>query len=154
MTVEIKKTVPVRVAQAEGSAAEPGMAALGPVFAALLPKVEAVITASGGKPGTSVGYYEMPGEGVVVHAGYEIGDLALKPDAEVTAVDLPVVEVASLLHRGTMASLADGYQQLMDWIDASDYAPVAPSRELYLEWHAPDSPDNVTELQMPVARKA
>jgi effector-binding domain-containing protein len=70
----------------------------------------------------------------------------------VSVVDLPVVEVASVVHQGSMETVEDTYVALVTWIEDSGYRLAGRSRELYLEWHDPDDVRNVTELQMPIAR--
>lgn len=87
----------------------------------------------------------------VVHAGFEIGyqDFAGSEKAEV--VDLPVVRVASVVHRGSMASIVPTFGALVRWIEDSGYVMTGRSRELYHEWHEEDLTRNVTELQLLIA---
>lgn len=64
-------------------------------------------------------------------------------------VELPIVEVASVVHRGSMETVASVYEALIRWIDDSGFQLVGHSRELYHEIGA-DGP-SVTELQLPIA---
>ena len=73
-----------------------------------------------------------------------------QPDG-VRIVDLPVVEVASVVHRGPMDTVVAVYAALVRWIEDSGYRLDGRSRELYHEWHPEDPARSVTELQMPVA---
>jgi effector-binding domain-containing protein len=68
----------------------------------------------------------------------------------VAIVDLPVVEVASIVHRGGMEGIVLVYKALIRWIEDSGYRVAGYSRELYHEMTA-EGP-SVTELQVPVAR--
>ena len=88
---------------------------------------------------------------MVVHAGFDIGDQALAGGADLDVVELPVVDVAAVIHRGSMDDVDPVYEALVRWIDASGYESVGRSRELYLEWHDDDHSRDVTELQMPIA---
>jgi effector-binding domain-containing protein len=65
-------------------------------------------------------------------------------------VELPIVEVASVLHRGSMENITLVYDALIRWIGNSDFHLAGYSRELYHEMgaHGP----SVTELQMPIAK--
>jgi effector-binding domain-containing protein len=69
----------------------------------------------------------------------------------VAIVDLRVIEVASVIHRGTMEGIAPAFESLIRWVDDSGYQVVGPVRELYHEWHDEDPTLHVTELQVPVA---
>ena len=71
---------------------------------------------------------------------------------QVAIVDLPVIEVASLVHRGGMENIGETYEALVRWIEDSGHRVTGYSRELYLEWDDDDASKCVTELQMPIAR--
>jgi effector-binding domain-containing protein len=149
----------LRVAAAVGVAPGFGHENLGPVFEQLVPKVLARLDASGVRPTMMVAWYEQPtdeGE-VVAHVGFDIGDQAVEDQAltgedRVAVVDLPVVDVASLVHKGSMGNIEDTYLALVSWIEDSGYRLAGRSRELYLEWNEGDASRNITELQMPIAR--
>jgi len=152
--IVIKHTQPLRIAEATANAAGFGPEHLGPVFATLVPAVAGHLGSIGTAPGMAVAYYDEPAEdgAVVVHCGFAVGDSAVADDAVITVVDLPVVEVASVLHRGSMDTVSATYEGLFRWVDECGYRPIAPSRELYLEWRDDDESANLTELQLPVTR--
>jgi effector-binding domain-containing protein len=70
----------------------------------------------------------------------------------VHVVDLPVIEVAAAVHRGSTESIMASWEALVRWVDDSGYRLVGDCRELYHEWHDDDPSRNVTELQQPIAR--
>jgi DNA-binding transcriptional MerR regulator len=150
----LKTTDPVRVAEATATAPGFGHENLGPVFAQLLPEVLNRLRESGVRPGMSVAWYEEPDDDgtIVVHAGFDIGDQAVPASDRVRVVGLPVVEIASVVHRGPMDDVEADYEALVQWIEDSGYHLAGRSRELYHEWHDDDPSGNVTELQMPIAR--
>jgi DNA-binding transcriptional MerR regulator len=150
--VVIKKTEPLRVAAVTDVAEGFGLA-LGPVFERMVPVLLARLQQAMVSFRMMVAWYEEPADdgSVVVHAGFDIGDQPLASTSELEVVELPVVDVAALIHRGSMDDVDPVYEALVRWIDASGYQPVGRSRELYLEWHDDDHLRNVTELQMPIA---
>ena len=88
----------------------------------------------------------------MLHVGFEIGDQTVESDDRVRVVDLPVVEVASVVHRGSMEDVEPVYETLVRWIEDSGYHLAGRSRELYHEWHDDDAVSNVTEVQMSPSR--
>jgi DNA-binding transcriptional MerR regulator len=150
--VVVKQTQPVRVAQMTGEAPGHGHANIGPVYERLVPQLLAQLATANITPRMMIGCYEWPDENgaVTVYVGYDIGDAAAPADIDVT--DLPVIEVASVLHRGDMDSLSDSYDGLARWVEDSNYRIAGPGRELYLEWSDDDPEKCVTELQMPIAK--
>jgi effector-binding domain-containing protein len=121
--VVVKKTQPLRIAEAFGTAAALGPQHVGPVFMELMPELMGHLDRAGARAGMVVGYYDDPAEdgSVGVHVGVDIGDQAVESDGRVKVVDLPVVEVASLLHRGPMDNVEEDYEALIRWIDDSGY---------------------------------
>jgi DNA-binding transcriptional MerR regulator len=151
--VVIKQTNPVRIAQATGVAPGFGSENLGPLFDKLLPLVADHVMRQGANLGITVAHYEDPdeGDGAVLHAGFDIGDQDVTGNDQVTIVDLPVIDVASIVHRGPMENIGESYEALVRWIEDSGYRVAAYSRELYHEW-TEDPAGRVTELQMPISR--
>lgn len=149
--VVIKKTEPLRVAEARGVAAALDPEHIGRVFLALGPKLIDHLKLAGAQPGTLVHYYDEPAEdgSVGVHVGYEIGEQPVPASDGVEIVDLPVIQVASIVHRGSMDGIVAVYQALIRWIEGSGYRLGGCSRELYHEM-TKDGP-SVTEIQLPVA---
>lgn len=152
--IVLKTTEPLRLAEASATAPGYGPENLAPAFAELLPAVLAHLDRAGARPGISVAHYEMPNDdgSVVIHAGFDIGDQTVADDGAVRVVELPIVDVASIVHHGAMDDIETTYGALVGWIEDSGYQLAGRSRELYLEWHDADSPKNVTELQMPITR--
>jgi effector-binding domain-containing protein len=152
--IVLKSTQPLRIDEAADTAPGFGSENLGPVFARLLPEVLAHLERAGARPGMSVAWYEDASEDgtVTLHAGFDIDAQAVNGDDRIRVVDLPVVEVASVVYRGPMDDVEPVYETLVRWIEDSGYRLAGRSRELYHEWHDNDPLRNVTELQMPIAR--
>jgi effector-binding domain-containing protein len=148
--VVIKETMPLRLAEARGVAAGLAPDYIGQVFLALHPKLTDHLRRAGASPGTLVHYYDDPSPdgSVGVHVGYEIGRQPVPAGGGIDVVDLPVVQVASIIHRGSVDDIVRAYQDLIRWIECNGYRRAGSSRELYHEMGA-DGP-RVTELQMPV----
>lgn len=153
--VVIKLTQPIRIAEA--FAPNLTHADIGGAFGTLLPEVIDHLTSSGAKPGIAVGYYDDEGgtveEGHIgLHAGFDVGDQDVASGDRVKVVDLPVVEVASAVYRGSMDGIGAAWESLVRWADLSGYRLTNGCRELYHEWHEDDPTRNVTELQQPITR--
>jgi len=152
--IVIKWTDPIRVAEATAVAPGYGYENLGSVFAQVLPEVLEHLRDVGVRPGISVAYYEAPADdgSVVLHAGSDTSDQDVPENDRVRAVSLPVVEVASVVHRGTMDGIAPAFEALIHWSEDSGFTWTDPTRELYHEWQDEDPSRHVTELQLPIAR--
>jgi len=150
----IKHTLPVRIAEATAIAPGFGHENIGPVFERLVPELTARLDQAGARPGVCVAYYDWPAEdgSIVVHVGLTIGGQSVADSDRVRVVDLPVVEVASVVHRGPMDDIAMVYGALVRWIEDSGYRLDGRSRELYHEWHDDAPTRHITELQLPIAR--
>jgi DNA-binding transcriptional MerR regulator/effector-binding domain-containing protein len=146
--VVLRPTQPLRVVEASDRA--PGFGdALRPVFERLWPRVAQHID----RPGIPVAYYtDLADDGsVVLHAGFEVGEAKVDEGDGVRVVDLPVIEVASVVHRGSMSEIESVYEGLVRWIEDSGLRVDGLSRELYHELKPDDPAASVTELQMPIA---
>jgi effector-binding domain-containing protein len=151
--VVIKTTQPLRVAEATATAPGYGSENLGPVFGELYPRVIAHLERSGARPGLCLAWYDQSDDGVItVHAGFGIDDQKVTDSDLVRVCDLPAVEVASLVFRGSMDNVGPTYEALTRWIDTSGYRITAQSRELYHKWIDDDQSQNITEIQFPIAR--
>jgi DNA-binding transcriptional MerR regulator len=151
--VVVKQSEPLRIAEMAGTAPGFGPANIGPVFARLVPELLGVLDRAGVKPGMLVGWYEELDDGdVIAHVGFDIADQPFDTDTggDVSVADLPVIDVASVVHRGALDGIEGVYLALVQWIVDSGYELAGRSRELYHASHGPDSPDTVTELQMPI----
>src|SRR5438270_2546865 len=110
--IVIKKTQPIRLAQAVADGLT--HADLGRAWELLLPKVLAHLGAVGVSHGISVGKYEYAGsaeEGTItLHAGFDVGDQDVPDGEQVCVIDLPVVEVASTVYRGSMDGIPAAWE--------------------------------------------
>jgi DNA-binding transcriptional MerR regulator len=152
--VVIKKTDSLRLAEGRGTSPGFGSENLRPLFVELLPEVLAHLASEGAQPGLLVAHYEEPKDdgSVVLHAGFAVDRQAVTETDRVQVVDLPEVEVASVIHRGSMDDVAPAYESLVRWIEDSAYRLAGPSREIYHECMAEDVNDNICEIQFPIAR--
>jgi DNA-binding transcriptional MerR regulator len=153
--IVIKPTQPIRVAQV--AAEKLTHADIGPAFGRLLPEVLAHLESVGARPGISAAYYEdqngtAEDGNITLHAGFEIGEQDVPDSDRVTVVDLPVVEVASVVYRGAMEGINASWEALVRWTEDSGYRLAGDCRELYHEWHEEDPARHVTELQQPIER--
>jgi len=150
--VVIKTTEPLRVGEMCGVAGALDPEHIAPVFIELAPTVAAAIGRQGAQPGLFVGYYDDPEDdgSVNVHVAFEVGDQDIASADGLEVVDLLVIEVASVIHEGSMETVTPVYESLVRWIEDSGYLLAGHSRELYHQMgeHGP----LVTELQMPIAR--
>ena len=153
--VVVKQTQPLRVSAATCVSPGLGHQNLGPVFGQVLPRVLGYLGSAGARPGMSVAWYDEPDEdgSVVLHAGFEVGGQSVPSGDEVSVVDLPVIEVASVIHRGPMDGVEAVYEDLVRWAEERGFRMAGRSRELYLEWHDDDPSQSVTELQLPIERR-
>lgn len=150
LDVVVKDTAPLTLAEAWMTAAGLAPEYIGPVFVALAPRLRDHLRRFGARPGTLVHYYETPAQDgtVVVHVGYEIGEQSVPASPGIEIVELPVIKVASTVHRGAMEAIAQVYEALFAWIENSGYRRIGPSRELYHEI-SQEGP-RLTEIQIPV----
>lgn len=150
--VVIKHTQPLRVAEARGTAAGLDPKHIGPLFGQLAPKLIGHLQRAGAEPGTLVGYYDEPDDegNVGVHVAYEIGEQAVPAGDGIEIAELPVIEVASVVHRGDMDNITPVYEALVRWIEDGGFSLAGYSRELYHEMG--ENGPTVTELQMPIAK--
>lgn len=150
--VVVKETQPLRVVEATGVAAALDPEHIGPVFERLAPQLADQLRCAGVHPGMMVGYYDEPEDdgSVGVHVAFEIGEQPVTASGGIEALDLPVIQVASVVHHGSMENIAHVYESLIRWIEDSGLHLAGYSRELYHETAA-DGP-SVTELQVPIAK--
>lgn len=149
--VVVKSTQPLRVAEARGTASALEPEHIGPLFGQIAPKLIDHLRQSDARPGIMVGYYDEPDEdgSVGVHVAFEIGAQPVPASDGIEIVELPIVEVASVVHKGSMENITPVYDALIRWVENSGFHLAGYSRELYHEMGA-DGP-SVTELQVPIA---
>ena len=74
----------------------------------------------------------------------------------VRVYELPGAErMASTIHHGPFVTINEGYQAIMQWIEANGYRITGPCREVYLQEAQNGSqtdPNTVTEIQFPVEK--
>lgn len=104
MDIVIKHTQPLRVVVASASGLS--HAAIGAAFGRLMPAVTAHLEAAGAKPGIGVGIYAdaggtAPDGEITLHAGFDVGDQDVPDSEAVRVMDLPVLEVAAAVYRGS-----------------------------------------------------
>jgi DNA-binding transcriptional MerR regulator len=76
--------------------------------------------------------------------------------APLRCYQLPAVTVASVVHYGAFNRIGEAYADLLRWVEANNYHPGGPTRELFLHVSQPASRDdcsNVTEIQVPVRKE-
>ena len=151
--IVVKKTQPLRIAEASAAVPGYGSDTLGPFFGELYPRVVAQIERSGARPGMCVAWYAEDDNGAVtLHAGFEIADQNVSAGNGVNIVDMPVVDVASVVYHGSMDNVGSTYEALTRWIETSGYRLAGQSRELYYKWCEEDHSQNITEIQFPVTK--
>jgi effector-binding domain-containing protein len=69
---------------------------------------------------------------------------------EIKVTELPLIEVAAVIHRGGMDKITGVYEALLRWIEERCFRLAGYSRELYHEMGA-DGP-RLTEIQVPIRR--
>ncbi len=136
--------VAVTTEVAEGFDAE-----FAPIFGRLYPRLFAGLGRQGIEPsGPAYGLYDERDDSQIdVIAGVVISPNDSIDTDEVSTRDLPAADrAATLVHQGSMATIADSYALLERWMEATGERPVGFSREVYLD--CPDDPEAwVTELQ-------
>jgi effector-binding domain-containing protein len=152
--VVIKKTQPMRIAEALAD----GLTHrdLGPAWERLLPEVMSYLDTVSANHGISAGTYEYQGSAedytITLHAGFDVGDQNVRDSERVRVIDLPVVDVASLVYHGPMNGIPSAWEALVAWVEDNGYRLVGESRELYHEHDEENHVRHVTELQVAIGR--
>ena len=139
---------------ASASATAPDFEAdFGPIFGGLYPIIYGELARLGIIPGEpTVAFYDQLDDGkVLIAAGVPIAAAAEIESDLITVTELPAAaRAATLVHRGSMATIEQTYLALDQWMADAGERPVGYSREIY---HAcpPDQDDWVTELQFVLA---
>lgn len=118
-------------------------------FAALMRHAEATGAHSVGPP---FALYPEPIEGEFAFAVcMPVGSGAVPGDG-VGVEELPAVEAATLLHRGSYDALEQSWRRLMEWVTANRRRPSGAPREVYLSDPREAGEDELlTELVVPLA---
>lgn len=153
--VIIKRIPASRVATLSAFATSWEPEAIGPVIQPLHVELcrrieEAGLTQT--EPGIS--YYEVASDGVQVYAAKPVS-AELSPASDggnLEVVDLPEVDAATVVHRGSMNQADAVWQELATWTEANAYTSVGYPREVTLAFVPGDDDRMVTEFQQPVVR--
>lgn len=89
-----------------------------------------------------------------VEVGAAVGEFGKEADG-ISFKKMPVVTVASVMHKGAYADLDAAYAFLFRWIEKNDYAITDSPRESYIDgiWNKEKESDWLTEIQIPVEKK-
>ncbi len=151
--VQVKTIPAIRVAEISGVAAGFEPDSITPVIQPLYDQLIMALARDGIEPaGPAIAYYQdAPGGGVFVHASIPVN---AEPRAghDFSIVDLPQIEAATIVHRGSMDTVLNSIQTLSRWIEVNGYQSTGYNRECYLEF-SDDVSKWVTELQEPVVRR-
>jgi len=130
------------------------IAQIGPVVMEIIPKLEQAI---------KDGKVEVKGPAVFVFQGatadvnkpftLQVGFLVAddtKDVGEFKVRQLDQFHCATVLFSGAVANVTQAYQQLYTDLFAAGLKPTGESREYYLYWESPESPNNVQLIQVGV----
>ena len=79
-------------------------------------------------------------------------DRPLPGTDRVKVYELPLTQVASVVHQGNFEDFTQGHAVLLEWIDANGYKIVGPYREIYIKHEKTDLSNSTTEIQFPVEK--
>lgn len=144
--VVVKRIPAVRVAELTAVAASYESSDITPVIRPLYDRLFRTLEAAGVTPaGPAVSSYEDDGDGVRVHAAVPVPADAVR-HRDLTVVDLPAIEAATVIHHGPLDDADAVVQTLARWIDANGFASTGYAREVSLEC-PPQESGWVTEFQ-------
>lgn len=144
--VVVKRVPAVRVAELTAIADSYASCDITPVIRPLYARLNRQLESAGiVSTGSAVATYEDSGDGVLIHAALPVPGTAVR-HPELTIVDLPAVEAATMIHHGSMDDADAAVQTLARWIDANGYRSRGYAREVNLEC-PPDPSLWVTEFQ-------
>ena len=152
--VVIKTSEPLRIAEAVGAAPDLGPPNVMPVMRRLIPLVLDHLDTIGLKVGMLVIHIPRieADDHIDVHGGFDIGRQTGPGSDDVWIVDLPQVEVASLIHQGSIENVGPVFAAFVRWIEAAGYRLAGGSRELYHDYDPAQPEAGITELQLPITR--
>ncbi|RZU64202.1 DNA-binding transcriptional MerR regulator [Microterricola gilva] len=146
-----------RVAGATAIAPGFGPSNITPVIGPLFDRLRAAMTAAGVSPqGEAIASYDAiedapDGESVRASAWLIVPDDVAAGDG-FTVQTLPgVIQAATIVHHGSMATIGESWQALHDWIAENGFELAGVCRERYILSQPEPQEDWVTELQQPVA---
>lgn len=150
LDIVIKHADPVRAAMLTTRVSGYGYENINPVFEQQLPDFSYLLADQGIRFGPCVAYYEEDGDEIIVHLGWEIGDQTVQESDSIRVHELPQVEVAATVHRGSMVNAMSIYEALARWAEGAGYQLAGAGREIYWKLDF-DETQQVTEIQLPVA---
>jgi DNA-binding transcriptional MerR regulator len=155
--VVVKPLEPLRVALVETTAPSFGNVTLGPIFDRLFGELFRELDRAGvALTGPHIALYEPsddPAAPITVMAAVPIDEGDVRA-GRVRVLDLPPVPRAAVtVHRGSMASVEEGYRALLRWADETGEQIDGFSREIYLDMTG-DPETWVTELQFVLRERA
>jgi DNA-binding transcriptional MerR regulator len=153
--VVVKTSERLRVAEAVGTAPDLGPSNVTPVMRRLIPLVLGRLAEVDAKAGMLVVHIPRrtdDADDVEVHGGFEIDIGRIDDTDTVRIVDMPQVQVASLVHEGPIERVQPVYAAFLRWIEAAGYRLDGGSRELYHDYDPADPATGITELQIPITR--
>jgi DNA-binding transcriptional MerR regulator len=149
--IETKAVPAVRVVGMSAAAASYQPEDIGPVIQPMYPQLLERLEKAGVEPvGPSIAFYssapEVSEDAVIVNATFPVAEDTVDG---LETFDLPAIEAATIIHRGSMDGVEESYQTLVAWVEDHGHRAAGYAREIYLA--CPDNLDDwVTELQIPL----
>jgi DNA-binding transcriptional MerR regulator len=149
--VVIKSVPPVRVAALRTTVSSYNSSEIGPAIQPLYNQLLERIQAAGITPvGEGISFYDGADDPIQINAAIQV-NVDPDPKYDFNIVDLPAIEAATLIHRGSMEHVDASYQVLAQWIEAHGYRMTDHAREVMLEF-SEDREKWVNEIQIGVKR--
>lgn len=153
ITVDTKSLPEQRIAQISGTAPGFGNENIGPVIGPLYATLAERLAAAGIPFGpTSFATYEAIDSGITINAAFPVAQNVEAGDGFEIVDLLPVDLAATTVHHGSMATIGQTWEALMEWVSTNGYEPSGVCRELYLVSEPKPQDEWVTELQQPVRK--
>jgi effector-binding domain-containing protein len=146
--IERKKAKPFLFLFGQAETDLPGIGDAGRV---ILDALEPFVKENGIKPtGPGVWMYEQRGGGkVLLQAGFTIGETP-KSTGDFMVTQVPAWDCISGEYKGSMAHIAEAWDEFIEQVRRDSHVPSAFNREIYQKWLGHDSEENVTELQVKI----
>jgi len=87
-----------------------------------------------------------------VEAAYPIAQ-KIPATERIEVHELPMVQVASVMHQGDFRLFQESYKVVLNWIDQNGYAINGPFREVYHKFGHQDLANVMVEIQFPVSKQ-
>jgi len=79
-------------------------------------------------------------------------DRPLMGNNSVKIYELPVEQMACVIHRGNFSGFPQAYEAIVTWIKSNGYRIAGSNREVYLQHDRSAPDDSVTEIQFPIEK--